>query len=197
MKSTDMTRRLWLGALILSVAPSACIQAAVSAGQPTALERQLLGAYEELDEDLVHASSVRERGLPGAGPLEALKQEALQARAVQRFNEGDLLELKTAGCVAETFAAEVAVHPCPGVERDPAMARRRARVIEEENRARATLMRWAAHEVARKEGRAVPTARELAEVRGAYRRLVEEAAQPGQLMEVSPGRFAPAPGSNG
>jgi hypothetical protein len=188
-------RSLYARALlgVIALGPWGCIQAALSAGQPTALERQLLGAYEELDEDLVHASSVRDQGLPGPGPLEALKQEALQARAVQRFNEGDLEELKAAGCVAETLGAELAARPCEAVQRDPTWDRRRTRIVEEENRARATLMRWAAHEVARREGRAAPTPREVAEVRGAYRRLLEEAAQPGHLMEVAPGEFRPAP----
>ncbi len=170
---------------------SGCIQAALSAGQPTAVERQLLGAYEELDEELVHASSVR--GAPGLEDAshESLQQLALRARSLQVFNADDVLELKSGGCVFETLRAELAATDCGLVNADPAARRRRTRVMDEENRARRVLMRWAAHEIARREGRAAPDASELAEVRAAYLRLIKETAQPGHLMEVTPGDVQP------
>jgi len=155
------------------------------------MERQLLGAYEELDDELVLASSVRGDDALAAVPQASLRQLALRARALQRFNEDDVLELKDGGCLVETLAATVAARGCGLVERDPATARRAARVLEEENRARGVLMRWAAHEVARRDGRAVPSPEELAEVRAAYSRLVREAAAPGHLVEVAPGDVRP------
>jgi len=177
--------------LLAAVGASGCIQAALSAGQPTAVERQLLGAYEELDEELVHASSVRGgSGLEDASH-KSLQQLALRARSLQVFNADDVLELKSEGCVFETLRAELAPTECGLVSEDPAARRRRARVMDEENRGRRVLMRWAAHEIARREGRAVPDASELAEVRAAYLRLIKETAQPGHLMEVTPGDVQP------
>lgn len=164
-----------------------CIQAAVSAGQPTAMERQLLGAYEALDEDLALASSVRAGPGLARAPQASLRQLALRARALQRFNEDDLLELKAGGCLLETLAARIAPRECNLVREDAAVQRRRSRVIEEENRARGVLVRWAAHEVARGDGRAAPSPEELAEVRAAYGKLVRETAAPGHLVEVAPG----------
>lgn len=178
-------------ALGLSASGTGCIQAAVSAGQPTAMERQLLGAYEALDDELVHASSVRgSGGLVGVSAI-AIRQEALQARAVQRFNEDDVVELKAAGCLAEMLSARVAPQACAAVDDDAAVGRRRARVVDEENRARATLMQWAAYEIAKRSGRPAPTSEEVEEVRAAYRRLVREAARPGHLVEVRPGVVQP------
>lgn len=179
--------------LLVAVAGSGCIQAALSAGQPTALERQLLGAYEELDEELVQVSSVR--GGPGLedAPHESLQQHALRARSVQMFNADDVEALKAGGCVYETLKAELAPRPCSLLSSDPGAERRRLRVIDEENRARSVLIRWAAHEVARREGRAVASPAEITEVRAAYLRLLRETAQAGHLMEVAPGDVQPTP----
>lgn len=175
---------------VSAIAPG-CIQAAVSAGQPTAIERQLLGAYEDLDEDLAMASSVRARDLDEARPQQSLRALALRARGLQRFNEDDVLELKAAGCLVERLDAELGAQPCALVQGDPSVARRRERVVDEENRARRVLVRWAAHEVARQEGRASPRPEELTEVRAAYRRLLRETAEPGHLVEVEPGVVRP------
>lgn len=189
-KPTRLSSLLMQVGLLTLVGASGCIQAALSAGQPTAVERQLLGAYEELDEELVHASSVRGPGLEDASH-ESLQQLALRARSLQVFNADDVLELKSGGCMYETLRAELAAIDCDLVNADAAATRRRTRVIDEENRARRVLMRWAAHEIARREGRAVPDSNELAEVRAAYVRLVKETAQPGHLMEVTPGDVQP------
>src|SRR5262245_31747944 len=114
---------------------SGCVSAVGAVAQPTALEFQLLGAYEELDRDLMHASSVRAPSTPAAS-FEKLRAEALEARGLQRFNEDDLLELKNAKCLAEGLGAKVVPRPCALMEQDPAAQRRLQRVVKEENRAR-------------------------------------------------------------
>ncbi len=177
--------------LSLTLGATGCIQAALSAGQPTAMERQLLGAYEELDEELVLVSSVR--GGDGLGQVsnQSLRYLALRARSLQRFNADDVLELKGAGCLYESLGVELVATQCELLASDPAVGRRRGRVIDEENRARAILIRWAAREVAHRQGRAVPSSQELSEVRAAYLRLLEETAVPGHLVETKPGEIQP------
>jgi hypothetical protein len=177
---------LALGALLLS---ACAIKVAGSVAKPTALEHQLLGDYEELDEALAHASSVRGDLGPNASSYEMIKAEALEQRAVQRYNEDDLLELKRARCIAERLDATIVKRSCALVAKDPSADRRITRLVEEENRARKAVLTWAAHELARSQGRALPTDEDLAELKKTYQRLLAEAALPGDVHEVSPGVF--------
>lgn len=168
---------------------SGCFSVVTSAAGPTALERQLLGAYDDLDRELVLAASVRGEAAFAAGSPEALRAAAVEGRALMRFNEDDLAELKGLGCVAETLRAEITERSCAGASEE--ILRRRARVIRDENQARRAVLAWAAYLRARELGREAPTAAELEELLAAYRRLLFETAQPGQLFESTPGKFEP------
>src|SRR5690349_19216096 len=123
---------------LLGVAPAGCIRVAASVAKPTALERQLLGEYERLDDELVWASSVRAAG-DLARSFDALKAEAIEQRALQRFNEDDLVELKSVKCIAEALDASVVVRPCELARVDAAAERRIQRVVREENKARGAI----------------------------------------------------------
>lgn len=166
-----------------------CFSVVTSAAGPTALERQLLGAYDDLDRELVLAASVRGEAAFALGSPEALKAAAVEGRALMRFNEDDLAELKAQGCVAETLRAEITEWSCAGANEE--LSRRRARVIRDENQARRAVLAWAAYLRARELGREAPTAAEIEELLAAYRRLLFETAQPGQLFERTPGKFEP------
>lgn len=177
-------------AVLVSLLGTGCIRGSLTVAKPTALELQLLGAYDELDKELVHAGSVRAGGPQIEVGYEQLVALAVESRATQRFNEDDLLELKARGCLAEGQGAKVVTRPCQ--LEDEAMSRRQQRIVEEENRARGVILTWAAHNLARKAGRRQPTAAELNEIRQAYQRLLFETAKEGQLLEREPGQFAPA-----
>ena len=174
------------------VCAQGCVKIATSAGTPTALERQLLGAYDELDRELVLASSVRGDVARSAGSPESVKALAIEGRALQRFNEDDVAELKTAGCLAETLEATVVPRPCSlASDAAAAVARRRDRVVQDENRARRNILSWAALVQAREAGRDRATPDQLRELRRTYHLLLRESAGPGHLFEVSPGEFRP------
>lgn len=175
--------------VLLLLGNSACLRVAASVAKPTALERQLLGEYERLDDELVWAASVRGPGDPNAPSFDALKAQAIEERSIQRFNEDDLAELKNEKCIAEKLDATIVDRPCALRQKDDSAGRRLERVVREENKARSAILLWAAYELARKDGRAAPGARELAELRKTYGRLLREAAQPGHLAEVAPGEF--------
>lgn len=174
--------------LAVGIAPAGCVTAVGAVAKPTALEFQLLGAYEELDRDLMHASSLRAPSGPSAS-FEKLRMEALEARGLQRFNEDDLLDLKNARCLAEGLGAKVVPRPCALLDQDPAARRRLDRVVREENRSRQVILTWAAFELARKGGRAEPSAAELVEIESAYERLLRDTAAPEHLVEVKRGAF--------
>lgn len=165
-----------------------CVSINTNAATPTAIERQLLGAYEELDRDLVMASSVRGdvRGAPQT--WEGLRALALEGRALMRFNEDDVRELKTARCVAEANSGELVARDCASAE----LSARVGRVVEQENRARRAVITFAAHAAARERGRTMVAASDVTELWQAYQRLLRQAAEPGDLFEAAPGEFAPA-----
>lgn len=185
--------RLLLGGIVLT-SMFGCISAAVSTAQPTAVELQLLGVYEELDKDLVHVASMRGAAL-GARGADNLSDRALQARAVQSFNEDDVLAFKVAGCVAEKLDGRLVEHPCDFQADDPAWKRRRRRVVKEENEARASIAAWVAYQLNRQQGRPVLEGaswdRALQRVMLVLARLLREGARPGHLIETRPGHFEP------
>jgi|JI10StandDraft_1071094.scaffolds.fasta_scaffold375277_2 hypothetical protein len=178
-----MKRTSWLTLLLAS----GCVSINTNAATPTAIERQLLGAYDELDRDLVMAASVRGdvRGAPHA--WEGLRALALEGRALMRFNEDDVRELKTARCVAEGRSGELLARDCSSAE----LGARVGRVVEQENRARRAVVTFAAYAAARERGRTVVAAGDVSELWQAYQRLLRQAAQPGDLFEAAPGEFAP------
>ncbi len=182
----DVRRPIWvtIGSLWLG-----CISGVGTVARPTVLENQLLGAYQQLDKEWVQASSVRGVNQQGTLNYASLRAEALTHRAIQRFNEDDLDELKREGCLAESLRAELVVRSCAFVTHDMAIQKRRKRVAREENRARRAVLLWIAYETARQEGHNKPTDARLKELRAAYRRLLHDTAKPGYVLEVRPGVF--------
>jgi hypothetical protein len=168
-----------------------CITIATSYGAETAIERQLLGAYEELDQDLILASSVRGDVAAPPGSYESVKALAIEGRALQTFNQDDLELLETKGCVVEALDATIRAAPCPYTdapdEEAQRAARTRTRVIAEENRARKNILTWAAHAYARADGRGKPSSKDFLEIKATYHRLLEERAKKGERFEVEPG----------
>ena len=176
-----MRRSVTLALLAPSVA---CITISGSVATPTAVEHQLLGVYRELDRDLVYASSVRGDVVALSGSFESLRALALEGRALQKFNEDDLDELKASGCIAERRDSTVTQRECADVPQS-----RLTRVVADENAARAAILKWAAYAYARESGRQNPSQAEMDDIRQTYRRLLREAAKSGHLFEASPGRF--------
>ena len=185
------SRRAWIVTAGLAVAAAGCVRAAGSVAEPTAIERQLLGAYQKLDRELVWVSSVR--GPAGAPPeLDDLGTRALRMRLLQRFNEDDREQLADWRCIAEGRSAEIRAVACSEVERDDTWRKIRRRVIEEENRARSIIIDWAASEAARREGRAEADDELRARMRAAYAELMRSAAEADHLVETPSGELAPA-----
>lgn len=180
-----------LGALAGLALATGCIRAAGSVAEPTAIERQLLGAYQKLDRELVWVSSVRGPG-GDLEPLGDLESQALRMRLLQRFNEDDLAQLRDWGCVAEGQDARVIIRACDRLDGDAQWRRIRDRVVGEENEARDVIITWAATQLARRRGRGQVEPRWIERVRAAYADLMREAAEPEHLIEIPTGELVPA-----
>ena len=82
--------------------------------QRTALENQVLGSYNELDDDLVMVASVRSLDSSGKkkdADISDLQTKALRARQNQDFNRDDIDELKAIGILGETSDGLLALLP--------------------------------------------------------------------------------------
>lgn len=133
-------RLVWSALAIVLM--SGCINIKlVTIGQKTALERQLAGTHEELDEDLALVASVRGGGgVDGGQEADDGRARALAARRRQLFNVDDLVELRSLGCLGEGNDGLVALRPCDARAREPAIAERAARILSQENEDRARII---------------------------------------------------------
>lgn len=170
-----------------------CVSVGGTVATPTALENQLLGVYQDLDDDLVYASSVRGGKTSPPSKLDDLRTRVMNARSLQLFNEDELSELKDARCVAETLGARVIPYSCELENGDDAsFEKRRIRLLRDENAARQLILEWAAFTVAQKRGRQSIDIEELAKMRRTYFKLLREVAQPKHLFELEKGVFVGA-----
>jgi uncharacterized protein YdbL (DUF1318 family) len=161
--------------------------------QRTALENQVMGAYKELDDDLVLVSSVRAAGTPAPATVLAPGQKkALDARQNQEFNRDDVDELKDKEVLGETAAGGLALLP-RGVGHatavDGAVLKLAATLVAEENRDRAEVWRRII------DANSNLSDRDLPDVRKTYAKLQREATQPGQWFQDDGGTWQRKPGA--
>jgi len=104
----------------------------------TALENQVLGSHQELDEELVLVSSVRSPRDKGA-EASSLGKKVLRAKQLQEFNRDDIDELKDSQVIGETNQGVLTLLPKDvGMvhKAKPETVKLATLVIEEENRSR-------------------------------------------------------------
>ncbi|CAN5382616.1 hypothetical protein BH09SUM1_BH09SUM1_03240 [soil metagenome] len=112
-------------------------------GEKTALEKQVLGTYQEIGRDLASYASVRgvnEDGTLKPSPEVTDSQRAvLQALNDRQYNRDDLQTMLRAGVLGEANTGLVVIlrDPAPGDEIPPKLAQE---VFTEENADRATVL---------------------------------------------------------
>ena len=178
-------------ALVLPLAAlaSACVEAKIQVvDERTALENQILGQYEELDRELLLVASVRAAPAGGGGPeaglpvVSRLRDEALRARQTQQFNRDDLDELKAKGCLGEGGDGMLKPRECEA-SRETSVAERVARLVEAENQARRSILRYV---VASSPDL---TEQDLPKLTAAWSRLAHEQARPGEWIQDAGGAW--------
>jgi len=128
----------WLAGLL---ATSGCFTPQIQVvDERTALENQILGQYERLDDDLQLWASVRSPAAASSG-MHQLRRQALQARRVEIFFQDDVEEFKRLGCLGEGRDALLARRPC-SVDKERTRVAWLERTLEEVNKARLAIFAY-------------------------------------------------------
>ncbi|TAL39596.1 MAG: DUF1318 domain-containing protein [Spirochaetes bacterium] len=111
-------------------------------GEKTVIERQIVGEYRELEKDAWIVSSVRTsitktKGTPMA--TAGGDEELFKALKIREFNEEKLRIFKDEGAVGETNAGVAAYIPTQKYEGNQGLKNALMKVLEDENRARASI----------------------------------------------------------
>ena len=177
----------WAVASCLALVATGCAFNFEVTSQRTALENQVMGAYKELDDELILVSSVRAAGVKGVGTrVKTVQRPALDARLNQDFNRDDIEELKDLGVIGESATGTVVLLPTSvGSRHDGKLAPSTlARtLIDEENHDRDVI--WQRIIAANPN----LAAKDLPAVRRTYAKLQREQSRPGQWVESETGSW--------
>ena len=105
-------------------------------GQKTALENQILGAYQQIEDDSYMVASTRS----GTGDKKVVladeKQKVLDAVQSRKFNNDDIVEFKQDGAVGENNQGFLVLRMLPRLDSDPEYRELVQQIVDEENRDR-------------------------------------------------------------
>lgn len=154
-------------------------------GTRSALENQVLGTYQELNEDVMLLASVRAIDPSGKlveqPPLSDNKRTALAALQSRAFNKDDIEQFKQAGWAGENREGLLTYFPDQTLQSDTRQAEFVQEVIEEENRDRLTLM----HRIIATSEQF--TERDLPQVQKIFAALNRDNAKAGERMQLDDG----------
>lgn len=108
--------------------------------QKTALENQILGSYEELDQDVLLLASVRSVDKDGklrtVSEVPPGKKKAIRAKQRQEFNHDDIVRFKQEGAAGEGATGYLVFFATEKIRSDPKYRKFVETLIQEENQDR-------------------------------------------------------------
>lgn len=153
----------------------------------TALENQVLGTYEEINQDTLLLASVRsvdESGnLKEIPPMPQKKREAIRAMQRRQFNKDDIENFKALGCAGENNTGLLTFFSVKKAKDDPAFKKFSQQIIIQENEDRMVIMKRI---VATNENF---TENDLPRVQKIFASLNRTAARPGDLIQTETGEW--------
>ena len=105
-------------------------------GEKTALESQVLGAFQQIESDSWVIASTRAFGSGGAEALSAQKQKVLDAVQNRKFNKDDIDEFKRDKVIGENNKGFLEILPTDRYEHDLQYQKLVDQIVAEENRDR-------------------------------------------------------------
>jgi len=109
-------------------------------GEKTALEREVIGTYHEMEEDTWMIASTRSTKGEGDVKISPEKKKVFEALREQKFNKDDIDEFKKKGYIGEDNQGLIQIRPSTGLESDSEMMNLVQVIVQEENRDRQIIM---------------------------------------------------------
>ena len=112
-------------------------------GEKTAIERQIIGDYKELEKDAWIVSSVKTSVQKGEGSsgVSGGDMELLRAMKIRELHEPKIRDYKDEGAIGETNNGLIVYKKTSKYEKDKGLKKILSIVIEEENEARKTIFK--------------------------------------------------------
>ncbi len=109
-------------------------------GEKTALEREVLGAYHQMEEDTWMIASTRAAKGEDKVKISPEKRRVLQALQEQKFNKDDIDEFKQEGYVGENNEGFLEIRLSDALSQNTDLMGLVKEIIQEENHDRETIM---------------------------------------------------------
>lgn len=110
-------------------------------GEKTALENQVIGTYQEIEQDAWTLASVRSTKPGQQQPaMSGEKKRVLEAVQGRKFNKDDIDEFKKAEIVGESNQGLLEIRNYQKLESDPEMKNRVTKIVATENEYRRVIM---------------------------------------------------------
>jgi len=109
-------------------------------GEKTALEREVVGTYHEMEEDTWMIASTRAVQGEDEVKLSPEKRRVLEALQEQKFNKDDIDEFKKKGYVGENNQGYLEIQSSEELEKDPEEMTLVQEIVQEENKDREVIM---------------------------------------------------------
>lgn len=109
-------------------------------GDMTALEKEVVGTYQEMEEDTWMIASTRAARAEGEVKISPEKRKVLDALQEQKFNKDDIMEFKRLGFVGEDNKGYLYIRPSKDLENDADQMSLVSEIVQEENADREVIM---------------------------------------------------------
>lgn len=109
-------------------------------GEMTSLEREVMGTYQEMEEDTWMIASTRAARSESQVKVSPEKRKVLEALQEQKFNKDDIDEFKRKGYVGEGNGGFLEIRPLKELEEDEETFNFVKEIVQEENQDRDTIM---------------------------------------------------------
>jgi len=136
----NITAVFLLGLVLLSAACSFKAPEVRVTGEMTALEKEVLGTYRQIEEDTWMVASTRSEGSAKTQKISPEKKRVLDAMQDQKFNKDDVEEFKRKGYVGEDNQGLLAIRENEDLASDSLKSKFVHDIVNEENSARKVIM---------------------------------------------------------
>jgi uncharacterized protein YdbL (DUF1318 family) len=138
-----MRAKIMIGSALLPTLFFACSIKAPEVkvtGEKTALEKEVIGTYSQMEEDTWMVASTRSAKGQNEVNISPEKQRVLEAMQQQKFNKDDVSEFKQKGYVGENNRGLLEIRSMEGLENDSDDAKLIQEIVLEENADRKIIM---------------------------------------------------------